>query len=148
VIEAMSALDLRGVRVYIDRDVHNLFEELVSRSDKLAEDHPFATMKDVFMVAACLGAQRNRHEALGASREIFSGETFDARTDVPVLAALTYRRTEDLDTIADPKKVVEIAQEWANAGIYTLVNEELIDRPGLRPLFKLTDLILDQPLIQ
>jgi dnd system-associated protein 4 len=144
----MSALDLRNIRVYIDRDVHNLYEELVSRSPKQAEDRPFATMKDVFMVAACLGAQHIRHEPLGPSRDIFGGETFDARTDVPVLAALAYRRTQDLDTIADSKQVIQIAQEWANAGIHTLRNEELLDRPGLRPLFKLTDLVLDQPLIQ
>ncbi len=144
----MSALDLRNITVHIDRNVHSLYEELVSKSAKQAEDRPFATMKDVFMVAACLGAQRNRHEALGAGRDIFGGETFDARTDVPVLAALAYRRTQDLNTLADPKQVVRIAQEWANAGIHTLRNEELIDRPGLRPLFKLTDLVLDQPLIQ
>lgn len=143
----MSALDLRGVRVYIEKEVHDLYEELVSRAGKNAEDRPFSTMKDVFMVSACIGAHRNRHEELGASEGIFSGDVFDARIDVPVLAALAYRRTKDLDVFADSKRVVEISQEWANAGIHILRNEELVERPGLRPLFKLTDLVLDQPLV-
>lgn len=144
----MSALDLRGIRVYIEKDVHVLYEELVSRARKDAEDRPFSTMKDVFMVAACIGAHRNSYQELGASEGIFGGEVFDARTDAPVLAALAYRRTADLETVTDPKTVVEIAQEWANAGIHILKNEELVERPGLRPLSKLTDLVLDQPLIQ
>lgn len=144
----MSALDLRGIRVYVEKDVHGLYEDLVSRARKDAEDRPFATMKDVFMVAACLGAQRNRYQELGASEGIFSGEVFDARTDAPVLAALAYRRTANLEDVTDPKRVVEIAQEWANAGIHALKNEELVQRPGLRPLFKLTDLVLDQPPIR
>jgi dnd system-associated protein 4 len=144
----MSALELRGIRIYIEKDVHGLYEELVSRAGKDAEDRPFATMKDVFMVAACVGAQRSRYEELGASEGIFSGDVFDARIDAPVLAALAYRRTGDLETVTDAKRVVEIAQEWANAGIHTLKNEELVERPGLRPLLKLTDLVLDQPLIQ
>lgn len=143
----MSALDLRGVRVYVDNNVHGLYEELVSKARKDAEDRPFSKMKDVFMVAACIGAQRNNYEKLGPSEGIFAGEVFDTRTDVPVLAALAYRRTADLETVTDPKRVVEIAQEWANAGIHILKNEELVERPGLRPLSKLTDLILDQPLI-
>lgn len=144
----MSALDLRGIRVYIAKDVHGLYDDLVSRAGKNAEDRPFATMKDVFMVAACIGAHHNNYEELGASEGIFSGEVFDARTDAPVLAALAYKRTADLETVTDSKRVVEIAQEWANAGIHILKNEELVERPGLRPLFKLTDLVLDQPLIQ
>lgn len=144
----MSALDLRGLRVHIEKDVHVLYDELVSRARKDSEDRPFSTMKDVFMVAACIGAYRNKHEELGPSEGIFAGEVFDARTDVPVLAALAYRRTADLETITDPKVVVETAQEWANAGIHILKNEELVERSGLRPLSKLTDLVLDQPLIQ
>jgi hypothetical protein len=136
----MTAIDVAGISVYIDKKAHPIYEELVSRASKDAEDYPFATMKDLFMMAACIGAQRNRFEELGPSRDIFSGETFNSKTDVPVLAALAYYRTKDVEVLFDPKRVIEIAQGWANGGIY-IVREELLGQPG-RPLYNLLNLLL------
>lgn len=138
----MSFLDLAGISVYIEREVHPIYEELVSRSSKNAEDHPFATMKDLFMLSACVGAKNNKYAELNSSRDVFAAETFDRRTDVPVLAALAYYRTKDLDILHDSKRVVEIVQEWANGGIH-IVREEVVTRPGLRPLFNLVDMIIE-----
>lgn len=142
----MSLLNLAGIYVYVERAAHPIYEELVARSSKDAEDHPFATMKDLFVLAACIGAERNLFKELGPSRDIFSGETFNARTDVPVLAALAFRRTKDLDTLQDPKKVVQIAECWANGGIEA-VRQEIVGRPGLRPLYNLVDMIMERSLI-
>lgn len=140
----MSVLDLRGARVSIDPDVHTIYDEFVSSSTRNVEDRPFATMKDLFVVAACIGAQRNRYEVLRSRTGIFSGEVFSPRVDVPVLAALAYKRTADLEALSDPRRVIDIAQEWANAGIHILKREEMVMRGGLRPLFKLVDLVLEQ----
>ena len=45
-------IDLRGIRISIDESVHPFYEDFVSRSAGRVEDYPFATMKDVFYVAA------------------------------------------------------------------------------------------------
>jgi dnd system-associated protein 4 len=138
----MKTLDLAGISVYVDREAHTIYEELVSRSSKKAEDHPFATMKDLFIMAACVGAQRGRFEELSSRRDIFSGELFDSKTEVPVLAALAYHRTKDIEVLSDAKKVVQIAQGWANGGIH-IVREELLERPG-RPLYNLVEMLLSE----
>jgi dnd system-associated protein 4 len=138
----MKTLDLAGISVYVERKVHSIYEELTSRSSKKAEDHPFATMKDLFMMAACVGAQRGKFVELGPSRDIFSGELFNSKTEVPVLAALAYHRTKDVEVLSDPKRVIEIAQGWANGGIH-IVREELLERPG-RPLYNLVEVLLSE----
>ena len=106
----MKALDLTGISIYVDKEVHPTYEELVSRAAKKAEDYPFRTMKDLFMMAACVGAKQGRFVELGSSRDIFTGELFDAKTEVPILAALAFHWEKDLAVLSQPKKVIEIAQ--------------------------------------
>jgi len=138
----MKTLDLAGISVYVERKVHPIYEQLVSRSGKKAEDCPFATMKDLFLMAACVGAQQGKFVELGPSRDIFSGELFNGKTEVPVLAALAYHRAKDIEVLSDPKKVIEIVQGWANGGIY-VVRQELLERPG-RPLYNLVEVLLSE----
>jgi len=139
----MIIADFRNIRIHIEKEVHKIYEELVSRSAKDAEDHPFSTMKDVFMTSAVFGVKNNKWEKLKSSHDIFSVETFDQKIDLPVIVALAYRRTKNLEILSDAKKVIEIAQEWANAGIHLLQNE-LISRRGIRPLYKLVDLVVEE----
>lgn len=139
----MKNLDLAGISVYVDRDkAHPIYEQLVSRASKKAEDFPFATMKDLFMVSACVGAQHDCYEELGTKRDIFSGELFRNETDVPVLATLAYHHEKDVEILSDPKQVIEIAQCWANGGIFIL-RDELLANPGLGPLYNLVELICE-----
>ena len=140
-MQKTSPMDVIDLRVYVDPKAHPIYEELVSQAGKDAEDYPFATMKDLFMVAACLGARRNRFEEPAAKREIFRGQVFRRNTDVPVLAALAYQRTQDVTVLSDAKLILEIAQGWANGGIY-LVREELLGQPG-RPLYNLVNMLLE-----
>jgi dnd system-associated protein 4 len=131
------------ISVYVEKEVHPIYEQLVSRGAKQVEDRPFATMKDIFILAACFGAKHNQFKKLGASRDIFSGELFNAnKTDAPVLAALAYFHTKDTEVLSDPKRIIEIAQGFANAGIH-LLKEELLGRPG-RPLHNLVEFILSE----
>ncbi|OQY37011.1 MAG: hypothetical protein B6243_01760 [Anaerolineaceae bacterium 4572_5.2] len=137
-------IDVVEVRVFVDRDKDGeIYEQLVSQASKNAEDYPFATKKDLFMVAACLGAKHNRFEELAPKnrKEVFRGSTFDNKTDVPVLAALAYQKEKDVKILSDPKKIVEIAQGWANGGIH-MVRDELLGQPG-RPLYNLVNMLLD-----
>ena len=138
----MKTLDLAGISVYVEKKVHPIYEELVLRSSKKAEDHPFATMRDLFMMAACVGAQQGKFVELGPRIDIFSGELFNSKTEVPVLAALAYHRTKDVEVLSDPKRVIEIAQGWANGGIH-IVQAELLEQPG-RPLYNLVEMLLSE----
>ena len=138
----MNGLDLAGISVYVERETHPIYEALVSRSSIKATDCPFATMKDLFMLAACVGAREGRFEELGSRRDIFSGEVFNRRTELPVLAALAFHQTKDVEVLSDPKQVVEIAQGWANGGIH-IVRADLLERAG-RPLYNLIDMLLSE----
>lgn len=138
----MKALDLTNISVYVDRSVHPIYEALVSRSSKNAEKCPFATMKDLFLVSACVGAEQGRFEELKSGRDIFSGEIFNVKIEVPILAALAYHRTKDIEVLSDPRAVVDIAQGWANGGIH-IVREELLERPGT-PLYNFVAMVLSE----
>lgn len=137
---AIRGLDVSDVRVYVTPNAHPIYEELVSQARKNAEYKPFSTMKDLFMAAACMGAQQNLYEPLESRRDIFSGQIFREKIDVPILAALAYQKEQDVTVLSDPKKVVEIAQGWANGGIYVLQNE-LVHQAG-SPLYNLVNMIL------
>lgn len=135
-------LDLRGQRVLIDQETHSIYERLVSRSARDAEQRPFAMMKDVFVVAACLGARSGQFREPSSTREIFSGEVFNSRVEGPILAALAFEHCNDIETLEDPRAVIDIAQNWANGGIWIL-EQEMNSRAGIAPLYRFVDLILD-----
>lgn len=139
----METLDFAGIRIYVEKNIaHPIYEALVSGSGKCADDYPFSTMKDLFLISACFGAKHNIYLELQSKRDIFSGEIFNSQTDVPVLASLAFKRTKNLDVISNPKEVIEIAQCWANGGIQKL-RDELLKNPGLSPLLNFIDLIRD-----
>lgn len=139
---AAPEITVEDVAVYVERDeINPIYDELVSRAAKDAEDFPFATKKDLFMLAACIGAQHNRYKELaGNTIQIFDGATFKRDTDVPILAALAYQREKDLEVLFDPRKIVNIAQGWANGGIQIL-NQQLIGGGAIRPLYNLVDMV-------
>ena len=93
-------------------------------------------------MAACAGAQHDRFAKLGSTKDIFAAEMFNEKTEVPVLAALAFQRTNDIEVLSDPKQVIEIAQAWANGGIH-IVRDALLEQPG-RPLFNLVDMVLSE----
>lgn len=130
--------------VYIDKDANDkIYDELVKRGSDRIEDYPFETKKDLFVLAACLGAKLDRYKELSSEKHnAFNGETFNTRIDVPVLQALAYRKEKDVEVLLEPKRVLEIAQGWANGGIDELYNA-ILNQPG-RPLFNYVDWIFDQ----
>lgn len=135
------SFSLANVSVYVDRSTHETYTRLVNHATKNADDYPFATMKDLFLAAACVGAATDNFKAFTGGRDIFSGVLFDSKTDVPILQALAYSYERDFDSIRDPKRVIEIAQGWANGGLPTL--QRLLFEHG-RPLDNLTTLALGE----
>lgn len=133
---------MKNLRVYIDKDKHELYEQLVKRGSDNPDNHPFQTMKDLFMVAACLGARNNSFEEIKSSKDIFNSDVFDEKTDVPILASLAFQKEKSLSVLNDEKKILEIAQGYANRGIDDVYNA-ILNNPG-RPLFNYIEWLLEQ----
>jgi len=117
-------------RVSIDASLHELYKELSEGNDP--EKVPFRTMKDVFMLAACLGYRRGQSRAIsGAKRQIFHWAQFSEQVDVPILKAIAIAVTGDVQILADQERIVQIAEEFANAGIQELRAQvaDLLEQP-------------------
>ncbi|MEJ0106144.1 MAG: hypothetical protein WDO19_27895 [Bacteroidota bacterium] len=130
---------MKNLRVYIDKDKHDIYDKLVKRGTENPDHFPFQTMKDLFMLAACLGAKHNNYEPIASSKDIFNSDVFDEKTDIPVMSALAYQKEQTLSVLTDERKVLDIAQGYANGGISYVV-EEVINNPG-KPLNNLVSLI-------
>jgi hypothetical protein len=139
-----TKITVGSVGVYVERnEVNPLYNDLVNRAAQNAEDFPFATKKDLFMLAACVGAQHNQFKEVPSDKriQIFDGETFRDDTDVPILAALAYHRTQDLDLLFEPSKIMRIAEGYAQAGIY-IVYQQITTGSANRPLYNLVDMLM------
>lgn len=132
-----------NIAIYIDKRHNDLiYDKLVKRGTDHIEDYPFETKKDLFITAACVGAKNNKFRKLSnKSHNPFSGENFNPKIDIPILFSLAYKKENDVEVLLDPKKVIEIAQGWANGGI-EILKEELLGNPG-RPLFNFVNFILN-----
>lgn len=133
----MSVGVVRAVsRVSIEAGLHELYKQL--SEGKNAEDAPFETMKDVFMLAACLGFELGESRPLeGKNQDIFHWAQFSEQVDVPILKALAIAATGDIQVLAEPDQVLRIAEEYANAGIRE-IREQLVEADG-QPLWSLVE---------
>lgn len=137
----MSFLSFTNLRVLIDASVHEIYKDLTKGS---VEDAPFIQMPDLFITAACVGAKENKFVELGKQKkDIFVADAFDRKTQIPILITLAFKYTQDLDDLADAKKILNVGQAWANGGI-NIVYDHLIAGKGLRPLFKFADFVLEE----
>jgi len=126
-------------RVSIDASVHDLYKQLTT--GKSAEDSPFLTMKDLFMLAACTGFQEGRRKSLekGRREQIFLYSVFSDSVDAPILKAIAIAATGNLEILADGDQIVNIAEEYANAGIVTV--RAIVEQNTGLPLWNLVEQI-------
>lgn len=132
---------MKNLKVYIDKEKHDTYEKLVKRGSENPDHYPFQTMKDLFMLSACLGYKHNAFEEIDSSKDIFSTDVFDEKVDIPMLVALAYGREKALIDLLDGRKVLDIAQGYANGGIGYVI-EEVVNNPG-KPLNNLVGLIIE-----
>jgi len=133
----------QGDRITIEAKLHDTYKELSSGTDP--EFSPFEELKDVFLMAACLGFVRGRRRPLSSDRRpIIRWETLSAETDVPVLYALAIATTDTVEVLDDTGEVLTIAEEYANEGIHELVGSTM--NQTVRPLWKLVEMIRSEAL--
>jgi len=132
---------MKNLRVYIDKDKHETYEKLVKRGSENPDHFPFQTMKDLFMLSACLGYKYDAYEEIGSSKDIFSSDVFDEKVDIPMIISLAFAKEKTLMNLLNGRKVLDVAQGYANGGIGYVV-EEIINNPG-KPLNNLVEMIID-----
>lgn len=130
--------DLRTLRLGYSTSSRELYESLVSQSSDSAEKAPFRTQKDLFLAAACLGAHYNRFSDVATTIKNIPASALDEDSDIPILVALAFQRTNgDLSVLTDAKEVARIAEGWAEGGI-TLLRELIASSTtGRNPLERL-----------
>jgi dnd system-associated protein 4 len=111
-------------RFYVQKDKHVVFQRL-SQDDAA----PFTTMKDAWLLACALGYRARRRKKLeGGTQHVGFWHYLSPQEDIPFLQALAIAETNSIAVLADRDQVIRIAEEYANAGIDLLEEEERHDR--------------------
>lgn len=127
-----------AMRISIESELHDLYKQLAEGNNP--EIAPFRTMKDVFMLAACLGFRRGEPKTLqGTRRQIFHWAQFSEQIDVPILKAIAIAATGDVEVLGNQSMIVRLAEEYANLGIHD-VQLLIADHIG-QPLWNLVDML-------
>lgn len=131
---------VRTDRVSMDESVMDIYRDLRADANSQPEQTPFATYKDIFMLAACLGFRAGRRQSLptgGGKHDIRT--TIFSESDMAFLKAIAIAETKGVEILARPGEILQIAEEYAHSGIYD-VKAYLLDERG-RPLWNLVELI-------
>ncbi len=108
-------------RISIEKGrVYEIYKALVSEKKGDSESRPFTTMKDIFMYAVCLGFIRGERRPLSTREQPIPLTVLSEQVDVPILKAIALATTENVSILLNPAEIVNIAEEYANVGIYDL----------------------------
>ena len=83
-----------------------------------------------------------QRKSLVKQEQPFHYSIFTEAEDIPILKAIAIATTGDVSVLADPEQIVEIAEEYANAGIGE-IRAVVADNAGL-PLWNLVGKALRQ----
>ncbi len=127
--------------VLVEDLAHKIYKTLIEGNN--IHTVPFRTMKDVFMWAVCLGVQQGKRRPLTSKKTtIFKWTQLDAQIDIPLLNAIAIVESGDINILLHQTDILNIAEEYANAGIYEL-REILLIESG-QPLWNLVDILSPQ----
>ena len=105
----------RNNRIYIDKSYHPVYKTL---TDAEGPEQPFYSMKNVFMLAVFIGYQQNKRIPVKNKVDIFSWDVLSRdEENIPLLSALALAATGDIEVLTDQGRIIDIAEEYANAGI-------------------------------
>lgn len=105
----------RNNRIYIDKSWHPLYKEL---TESEGTEQVFDSMRNIFMFATFIGYQDGNKIPLTNKVDIFTWDILSGNeSNVPLLRALALTETEDIEVLTDQGKILDIAEQYANAGI-------------------------------
>lgn len=134
-------LEFKNLKLSVSKAAQPIFDQLVSRTSKDIDDRPFSTKKTLFIAAACIGAKHDAYKELEGKVDTVHCEVMEDE-DIAILISLAYQKTQDLDILSNPKKIFEIAECYANGGIFFL-QDKLLHQPGT-PFESFIELILNE----
>jgi dnd system-associated protein 4 len=128
--------------VVVEDKVYKIYKTLAEGNN--IHSVPFRTMKDVFMWAVCLGVRQGKRRPLTSKKitTIFRWTQFDAQIDIPLLKAIAIVESGDINILLHRTDILNIAEEYANGGIYIL-RESLLTESS-QPLWNLVDILSPQ----
>jgi dnd system-associated protein 4 len=134
-------------RVFVEKGQIDTYREMAGiggtrrKKTEGADMPPFEDLKDVFLMAACLGVQTGHPTPLRDKQELARTSYFNEHIDSAVLRAIAIAETGGVEVLADKNEVFKIAEEYANTGFTELGRRVL--GPG-RPLVNLTSFLLEE----
>jgi len=134
-------------RIFVEKGQIDAYREMAGttgtrwKKAKGADLPPFEDLKDVFLMATCLGLRAGRPTPLKNRQELARIGYFKEHADLAVLRAIAIAETRGVEVLADENKVFKIAEEYANTGFTELRRRVL--GPG-RPLVDLTSFLLEE----
>jgi dnd system-associated protein 4 len=124
----------RSDRVNICLTKHETYRQLTE-----GPRAPFKTMKDLFLAAAAVGVKQKVKTPLEKRVGIFAWSQFSTQEDIPFMYALILSFDEPLETLLDQAKMLDILEEYANAGIEELAPDLM---SSTRPSLTLVNMVL------
>lgn len=105
-----------GVKFFVDEKAHKLFRDLVD-----TKGSPFykKDLKDVFIFSMALAFKLGKRKPLGKKKDIADISVF-TESQLLLIKSVAVATENNLEVLLDEKKKFEIAEEYANAGIYVL----------------------------
>lgn len=118
----------RNDRIRIDISHHQIYKDLTKDSGNEGREDllPFESMKNLFMLATFVGYQEGKRVPLGKYQGIFGWTQLSKDEDVPLLHALALAETGSVDVLTNQGEILQIAEEYANAGII-VIKENIAD---------------------
>ena len=105
-----------GVKFFVDEKAHKLFRDLVD-----TKGSPFykKDLKDVFIFSMALAFKLGKKKPLEKKKDIADISVF-TESQLLLIKSVAVTAENNLEVLLDEKKKFEIAEEYANAGIYIL----------------------------
>lgn len=134
-------------RIFVEKGQIDAYREMAGtgstrrRKAEGADLPPFEDLKDVFLMATCLGLRAGRPTPLKDRQELARTSYFKEHTDLAVLRAIAIAETGGVEVLADENKVFKIVEEYANTGFTELRRRVL---GSGRPLVNLTSFLLEE----
>jgi len=141
-----KAESVKRDRAYVEKSQIETYRQLAGIGDagrKVASGDqlpPFKSLKDVFLLAACLGLQVGRRTPLKQRQELVLTSYLNNQSDLAVLRAIAIAETGQVEVVANHNDLLTIAEEYANTGFEELKRRVLQAGP---PLANLVELLLE-----
>jgi len=102
------------MKFFVDEKAHKLFRELVD-----TKGSPFYRndLKDIFIFSMALAFKLKKRKSLEKKRDIADVNVF-TESQLLLIKSIAVATNNKLEILLDEKKKFEIAEEYANAGVY------------------------------